>query len=166
MVSSMVALVAFVRQITPDPVDPAIANENEPTLYPVGSTVFYLSVCDNGSSIHSGIVVKSYGDQFIDVAQQPSHLVEHLVPVSSVKYTAAPLFAFRSAAEISRRPQEYLDAIGARFTCQSHMASSYIIYCAFPQLIERSPSPLRTSFGVCTMPLPMLQPGDSVAHAS
>ena len=56
--------------------------------------------CDNESSVHGGLVVRTHGDRFLDIAQHPSNLLDAYVPVSSVKYTAAPLLAFWSYTDL------------------------------------------------------------------
>ena len=54
--------------------------------------------CDNKSTVHGGLVVRTHGERFLDIAQHPSNLLDTYVPVSSVKYTSAPLLAFWSDA--------------------------------------------------------------------
>eukprot|EP01036_Dinobryon_divergens_P028201 gene28201-37105_t len=76
IVSAMLALTSFIRQITPEPIDSNALH------YTVGSKVFYLS------------------DRFLDIAQHPSNLLDSYVPVSSVKYTSAPLLTFWSYADL------------------------------------------------------------------
>ena len=52
------------------------------------------AACDNESTVYGGLVVRTHGDRFLDIAQHPSNLLDTYVPVSSVKYTSAPLLAF------------------------------------------------------------------------
>ena len=56
--------------------------------------------CDDESSVHGGLVVRTHGDRFLDIAQHPSNLLDSYVPVSSVKYTSAPLLTFWSYADL------------------------------------------------------------------
>eukprot|EP01035_Chromulina_nebulosa_P023212 gene23212-30087_t len=82
IVSAMLALTSFIRQITPEPIDSSCILGSNALHYTVGSKVFYLS------------------DRFLDIAQHPSNLLDSYVPVSSVKYTSAPLLTFWSYADL------------------------------------------------------------------
>mmetsp|Transcript_14638 Transcript_14638/g.20071 ORF Transcript_14638/g.20071 Transcript_14638/m.20071 type:complete len:341 (-) Transcript_14638:189-1211(-) len=109
MVSVLVPMVTFLRQITPDPVDINCILATHSVQYPVGCKVFYLSVCDGGSQIHPGVVVANHGNYYVDIAQEPNLLLDTHVPIAAIRYTAAPLVSFQSLADLARRSYDTAD---------------------------------------------------------
>ena len=82
--------------------------------------------CDSESTVHGGLVVRTHGERFLDIAQHPSNLLDTYVPVSSVKYTSAPLLAFWSDARNAHHDGR--NTAGLLYSHHMHVSMYVCIY--------------------------------------
>ena len=105
MIAAMTPLSAFLRQITPIPLEVVRFDDYGRPLFPVGNHIFYESEQMNGMLLE-GIVSRVYdqGERF-DVVLVDD-MIERNVYASQVKYTSAPIIQYLSLSDLAKHSVE------------------------------------------------------------
>ena len=108
MIAAMAPLAAYVRQITPIPMEVSRFDEFGHPLFALGQRVFYISDQTNTGAVLEGFVLRLHptGDRF-DVVLLDD-LVECDVYASQVRFTAAPIVQYQSISDLARHSIEEL----------------------------------------------------------
>jgi len=113
MIAAMAPISAYLRQITPIPMEVATYDEFGHPLFPLGSRVFYIS--EHTGCLMEGIVHRLHpsGDLF-DVVLMDD-MVERNVHADQVRFTAAPIVQYQSVSDLAKHSIEDLSTTATFF---------------------------------------------------
>lgn len=100
VIAVMAPLTAYVRHITPIPLEVSQFDDRDRPLYPVGQRVFYLSDRAGGVLLE-GVVARLHAPDRFDVVLLDD-MVENDVYASQVKFTSAPIVQFQSLSDLAK----------------------------------------------------------------
>jgi len=109
MIASVVALVTFIRQIIPDPIEHCDQLINGHPFFPIGSKLFYRY--DNGQTqcVLEGTVKRINTEQQSYDLVLVNKLVDVNVHYTKVCYTSLPLIQFQPLSELNKHEMDDID---------------------------------------------------------